>query len=376
MFGCVPEGPPDLNHPSHILMLPFRTSMNLPRLRARWILLAAVVATLGCSTPNTHITNRHPVDPATVLAPMPEPVTSFAAVTHDGWLYVCGGHKGERHDYNASQVSGAFHRLDLSSGTRWEALHATAPGQGMPLVAHRNRIIRTGGMAARNNPGEKQDLVSSDAVLQFDTRTLRWDALPSLPEVRSSHDAVVVGDTLVVGGGWSLSGGTNAPTWPDHGLTLDLRHPERGWNKFQQPFRRRALALAAIGQKVHFIGGMDSDNKPTLAVDVYDLTTGAWSKGPDLPEGRFKGFACSAIAQSGSIYANMFQGDLLRLGPGGNAWEKVGRVTHPRMAHRLVTAGDRQLIVLGGEDGEDKRPDLELLSPNAAPTSTLSTATR
>jgi hypothetical protein len=33
------------------------------------------------------------------------------------------------------------------------------------------------------------------------------------------------------------------------------------------------------------------------------------------------------------------------------------------MAHRLVTAGERQLIVLGGEDGEDKRPDLELLSP-------------
>jgi N-acetylneuraminic acid mutarotase len=246
----------------------------------------------------------------------------------------------------------------------------------MPLVAHRNHIIRTGGMAARNNPGEKQDLVSSAAVLQFDTRTLRWDALPSLPDVRSSHDAVVVGDTLVVGGGWSLSGGTNAPAWPDHGLTLDLRHPERGWKKFQQPFRRRALALAAIGTKIHFIGGMDSDNKPTLAVDVYDLASGAWSKGPDLPEGRFKGFACSAIAQSGSIYANMFQGDLLRLTAGSNTWEKVGRVTHPRMAHRLVTAGDRQLIVLGGEDGEDKRPDLELLSPNAAPASTLSAATR
>ena len=364
MFGCVPEGPPDLNHPSHILMLPFRTSMNLPRLRARWILLATVVGTLGCSTtPVTPTSSRRTAEPVRVLAPMPEAVTSFAAVTHDGWLYVCGGHKGERHDYNASQVSGAFHRLDLASGTAWETLPATAPGQGMPLVAHGHHIIRTGGMAARNNPGEKQDLVSSAAVLQFDTRTLRWNTLPSLPEVRSSHDAVVVGNVLVVGGGWSLSGGTNAPAWPDHGLTLDLRHPERGWKKFPQPFQRRALALAAIGSKVHFIGGMDSDNKPTLAVDIYDLTTGTWSKGPNLPEGRFKGFACSAIAQAGSIYANMFQGDLIRLAPGSNSWEKVGRVTHPRMAHRLVTAGERQLIVLGGEDGEDKRPDLELLSP-------------
>jgi N-acetylneuraminic acid mutarotase len=351
--------------------------MNLLRLRARWILLAAVaVGTLGCSTlPVTPTISRRLVEPAPILAPMPEAVTSFAAVTHDGWLYVCGGHKGERHDYNATQVSGAFHRLDLASGTTWETLPATAPGQGMPLVAHGNHIIRTGGMAARNNPGEKQDLISSAAVQRFNTQTLRWDTLPSLPEVRSSHDAVVVGDTLVVGGGWSLSGGTNAPAWPDHGVTLDLRNPEKGWKKFPQPFRRRALALAAVDSKVHFIGGMDSDNKPTLAVDIYDLTTGTWSKGPNLPEGRFKGFACSGIAQAGSIYANMFQGDLLRLTPGSTAWEKVGRVTHPRMAHRLVTAGDRQLIVLGGEDGEDKRPDLELLSPASLSVSTFRPST-
>jgi hypothetical protein len=35
------------------------------------------------------------------------------------------------------------------------------------------------------------------------------------------------------------------------------------------------------------------------------------------------------------------------------------------MSHRLVTAGTSQLIALGGEDGEDKRPELELLTPAA-----------
>ena len=68
------------------------------------------------------------------LAPMPESVTKSAAVSHDGWLYVCGGHKGERHDYNATEVSGSFHRLDLTTGTTWESLPSTLPGQGMPLV--------------------------------------------------------------------------------------------------------------------------------------------------------------------------------------------------------------------------------------------------
>jgi hypothetical protein len=45
------------------------------------------------------------------------------------------------------------------------------------------------------------------------------------------------------------------------------------------------------------------------------------------------------------------------------------------MAHRLVTAGKTQLIALGGEDGEDKRPDLELLTPTATPVVAIKTQT-
>jgi N-acetylneuraminic acid mutarotase len=306
----------------------------------------------------------HAEPTASPLAPMPESVTSFAAVTHDGWLYVCGGHRGERHDYTVDQVSGSFHRLNLKDGSAWERLPSTEPGQGMPLVAHGRHLYRTGGMAARNRSGEKQDLVSSDSVLRFDTISKRWESLPSLPEPRSSHDAVVLGDRLYVGGGWQLSGGTNAPVWPAHAWVMDLRHPEQGWAKFDQPFRRRALAMAVHGARIAFIGGMDSDGKPTRAVELLDPGQQTWSRGPDLPEGRFKGFACSAISQRGQAYANAFQGDLLRLADDGSAWTTVGRVSHPRMAHRLVTAGNNQLIVLGGEDGESKRPDLEVFNLN------------
>ena len=294
---------------------------------------------------------------------MPESVTSFAAVTHDGWLYVNGGHKGERHGYSADMVSGAFHRLRLADGAQWESLPATSPAQGVPLVAYGNHLYRTGGMAARNPAGEKQDLFSRAEVLRYDPARARWEELAPLPAPRSSHDAVVLGGKLYVGGGWSLSGGTNKAIWPDHALMLDLKHPDAGWQKFPQPFRRRALAMAASGSRLFFIGGMDSDNKPTSAVEIYDLATGRWSSGPELPAGKFNGFGCSAITQAGRVYANAFQGDLLRLSLDAKSWEVVGKVAHPRLAHRLVTAGTSQLIALGGEDGEDKRPDLELLTP-------------
>ena len=300
------------------------------------------------------------------LPPLPEAVTSFGAVTSpDGWLYVFGGHKGERHEYNAAKVSGSFRRLRLEAGSSWQELPPAAPSQGVPLVTHGRHIYRLGGMAARNAEGAKQDLHSVALVQRFDPARGSWEDFVALPEPRSSHDAVVLGHKLYVGGGWSLAGGTNRPVWPGHTLMMDLENSSAGWTRIPQPFQRRALALAAQGGRLFFIGGMDSDNQPTLAVEIYDPATKQWAKGPELPPGRHKGFSCSAISQGGRVYANSFQGDLLRLTEDATAWEAVARVKQPRLAHRLVTLGASELLVLGGEDGDGKRPELEPLLPSA-----------
>ncbi len=325
------------------------------------MLAGAAIVPFGCSTGPVSDATPQTKLPAT-LAPMPEAVTSFGAVTAEGWLYVFGGHKGERHEYSAEMVSGSFHRLRLSDGGAWEKLPGAAPSQGLPLVTHQGAVYRIGGMAARNAASAKQDLFSTAHFQRFDPKRGQWENLTPLPAVRSSHDAAVLGDKVYVAGGWQLAGGTNKPAWPANALVFDLKNPRAGWREFPQPFQRRALALAAQGARLYCIGGMDSDNATTLAVEIFDTATGQWSKGPELPPGKHKGFSCSAIAQGGRIYANAFQGDLLRLAADGSAWEIVGRVQHPRLSHRLVTAGATQLIVLGGE-GEEKRADLELLTP-------------
>ncbi len=308
------------------------------------------------------------------LPPMPEGVTSFGAVTSDGWLYAFGGHKGERHEYCAEMVSGAFYRLNLRDGQSWETLESAAPGQGQPLVAYAGQVYRFGGMAARNHAGEKQDLFSTTLAQHFDPRSGIWQDLAPLPAPRSSHDAVVIGSKVYIVGGWQLSGGETQPVWPDRGWMLDLADAGAQWKEFPQPFRRRALAVAALGSRIFCIGGMDSDNQPTLAVDILDTATEQWSKGPDLPPGKSKGFSCSAIAQDGRIYASAFQGDLLRLAADEQSWEVVGRLAHPRLAHRLVAAAPPQLIALGGEDGHQKRPELEVLTPAITPLPAVSTS--
>ncbi|HVY69520.1 MAG TPA: hypothetical protein VHH73_06300 [Verrucomicrobiae bacterium] len=304
---------------------------------------------------------------AQTYPPLPNTVTSFGAVTSDGYLYVFGGHKGERHVYTAEMVSGEFHRLKLGKHDAWEKLPDAQPGQGQPLVAHKGYVYRTGGMAAHNHTGEKQNLYSISLAQRYNIRKSRWEDIPSLPAPRSSHDAAVIGNKFYLAGGWQLGGGTNKPVWPDHGLVLDLAARGATWRKFPQPFRRRALAVAALDNKLYCIGGMDSDNEPTLAVDIYDTVSGEWSKGPALPNGKHKGFSCAAVTQGGRVYANAFQGDLLRLSTDGQTWEVVGRLEHPRMAHRLVTAGAEKVIALGGEDGEDKTPSLEVFEPTSVP---------
>ena len=300
---------------------------------------------------------------STNLAAMPESVTSFGAVTDDGWLYVFGGHKGKRHEYSADKVSGSFHRLRLSEGRAWESLPAAAPGQGLPLVTHGRHIYRIGGMAARNPADAKQDLYSTNLVQRFDPRSGKWEDFASLPAPRSSHDAVVLGNKIYVAGGWQLTGTGTKPAWPASALVLDLSKPGVGWKEFAQPFQRRALALAALGTRIFCIGGMDSDDEATLAVDIFDTATGEWKKGPELPAGKHRGFSCSAVTQDGRVYASAFKGELLRLATDEQSWELVTRLQYQRMSHRLVTAGSSQLIALGGEDGQQKRPELELLTP-------------
>jgi N-acetylneuraminic acid mutarotase len=318
-----------------------------------------VVALAGCAT--------QPTSPRTVLAPMPEAVTSFGAVSHDGWLYICGGHKGERHDYSTDEVSGSFHRLNLADGRAWEKLPAAEPAQGAPLVASGGYVYRIGGMAAQNRKGEKQNLLSKSLVTRFDPQHGRWEELTPLPAARSSHDAAIVGNKLYVGGGWQLNGGTNKSTWHESLLVLDLTNAGAQWQSVPQPFKRRALAVAALGDHIYFLGGMDSSNKTSQAVDIFDTKSGAWSKGPELPSGPMKGFGSSAIAQAGRLYWSGMKGDLYQLSASGATWELVGKLSHARFFHRLVPAGSAQLIAAGGEDSEGKRNDLELLTPSPKP---------
>jgi N-acetylneuraminic acid mutarotase len=289
---------------------------------------------------------------ATRFATLPEATSSFGAVASDGWLYIYGGHIAPTHSYSTAAVSGRFSRLNLAAGKGWENLPPGPAMQGMNLAAYKGKIYRIGGMEPRNKPGEKSATFSVADCARFDPKTMQWEPLPPLPEPRSSHDVVVIGDKLIVVGGWTLKG-PEPSVWLGTLEILDLSADRLEWKSAKQPFKRRALIAASYSGKMYVLGGFDEHGEVVKSVSIYDPTTGLWSEGTALPGGAATdGFGSAACVHDGKLYVSVADGGLYRLDESKQQWEKSGQAT-PRVAHRIVSDGARILVLGGADKGRD-----------------------
>lgn len=324
---------------------------------ARLSAAAALAAILASASPGADTAAAKP----TALPPLPTAVASFGAAACDGYLYVYGGHAGKTHSYDTECVLGSFYRLKLDGGAKWEELPGGPRAQGMNLVAHNGKVYRVGGMQPRNKPGDPADNHSLADCARFDPKTGKWEELPALPAGRSSHDVVVVGDKLVVVGGWQMKGKGEKAAWHNTALVLNLAAKELKWESVPQPFQRRALTATVIGTKVYVLGGLGADGKPT---DVFDVETRKWSTAPALPaEGeRAMAFSPSAATVNGRVVVNTVGGPVYRLNEKGDAWEKVGAAETPRMVARMVPLGVSAVAIIGGASrGRANVADIEVV---------------
>jgi N-acetylneuraminic acid mutarotase len=290
---------------------------------------------------------------------LPESFSSFGACTADGFVYVYGGHAGKTHTYNTETALGKFRRLNLADPKKWEELPGGMKIQGLALVAHKGKVIRVGGMEPRNKPGDPSDNVSTATVQSFDPKANKWTDLPAMPAPRSSHDAVMVGDTLVVTGGWNMKG-NDGTDWLSTTLMLDLADPKADWKSIEQPFVRRALTAAALDGKVYVFGGLLKDGGMEASVNILDVKTGKWTTGPDYPGEGMNGFSAAAVVVNGHLYLNPADGNVYKLT--GDKWTEAAKVTTPRWVHRAVPVGESQLLVLAGAAKGGSRPDGEVIA--------------
>jgi N-acetylneuraminic acid mutarotase len=282
------------------------------------------------------------------FAPLPKPVTSFGAAISDGYLYIYGGHSGKAHTYSSETTLGQFLRIKIDNPSKWEELPGGPAAQGTALVVHEGKLYRIGGMQPRNKPDEKSDSISLSSVACFDPKVGKWQELPELPEGRSSHDAVLIGDRIIVAGGWKMNGAGNGQDWHSTALVLDLKNAPMKWESIEQPFKRRALTMAAHAGKVYVIAGLNLDGKAELIVNVYDPDKKVWSKSVDIPEGAMNGFTPAACEIGGRLYLSPADGKLYRLAQDESKWDEVGALKLARVVHRLLPAKKQHLLAVGG----------------------------
>ena len=214
------------------------------------------------------------------LPPLPKAVASFGAVACDGYLYVYGGHAGRTHHYDTQSDLGTFQRLKLEDGKAWEELPSGPPARAEPRRAQREGVPCRRD-AAQEQAGRAGRQLFSRRLHCFDPKLGKWTDLPALPAGRSSHDVVIVGNKLVVVGGWQMKGKYEKPVWHDTVEILDLAAKHLKWESAPQPFRRRALTATVVGSKVYVLGGLGAESKPT---EVFDVATKKWSTAPCCPK--------------------------------------------------------------------------------------------
>jgi len=284
------------------------------------------------------------------LAPLPIGLTSFGLASLGGDLYLLGGYHGEPHRYEAAGQSAELYVL-RAGASAWERGPAIDVGlQSVALVRVGDALHRVGGMKVESGVGGPEGdgtgtLRSVADHARFDATSGRWESLPPLPDARSSHDAIAIGDALYVVGGWKIDG---APTDGTYATTM-LRFRDGAWESLDVPFRRRALGLAATSRHLVAVGGL-AGRAVSQAVDVYDTTTNEWSSGPALP-GENTGFGVSVVAVDDAILASGSDGVLHRWRVGEPAWTPVGRFAFPRFFHRLAALPDGTIAAVGGIGG-------------------------
>jgi hypothetical protein len=261
-------------------------------------------------------------------------------------------------------VVGTFHRLNLSDPRAWEELPGGPAIQGLALVSHRGKVYRIGGMQPRNPPGEKADNHSLADCVRFDPATKKWEPMPALPEGRSSHDAVVIGDRIYVVGGWNLKGAGQPGEWHRTALVLDLAQPAPKWETIPQPFRRRALTTAALDGKVYVIAGLTPDSEAERAVQIYDTAGKTWTASPAIPGPQSNGFSPAACVADGRLLVSPTDGKLWRLTEKGDSWEQVGALKQPRFVHRLAALSDGWIIAVGGAYRGGNLASIEAILPD------------
>ena len=149
-----------------------------------------------------------------------------------------------------------------------------------------------------------------------------WQSRQNLPHSLFNHCQVNIKGQVIINGG----------RYGEDAMKNTWALKDTGWEDIgDMTVGRYFHSCAEFSGKLFSIGGKATDGTILNSVEIYDLTSQTWSKGPDLPEGLYAG---QAVTYQGTLYymAGANSGEtanskIFKLSDEDSDWEEVPGVS-------------------------------------------------
>ena len=118
----------------------------------------------------------------------------------------------------------------------------------------------------------------------FDTRTETREELPPMPTARQSFAACAIDDRFI----WTFGGFSDkSPSFLDVIEIFDIETNNWSRSELKLPTARAFLPTAVVsGSKIFIVGGCKEGFNRIAEIDILDLETMSWGKGPPMENPR------------------------------------------------------------------------------------------
>ncbi|MBA2404377.1 MAG: PD40 domain-containing protein, partial [Bdellovibrionales bacterium] len=288
--------------------------------------------------------------------------SSFGTVTHEGKLYMCGGHQGAEHTYPPESFSDMFIVYDAETNAWKELAPRPAKAHGYQLAAFGNYIYAFGGFAY--SADHKPKWKSLAQIDRYDITTNKWETIGQLLSPRSSNTAVQIEGKVYLAGGWDSTpkfANDMDGKFSNDIEVFDLKTEKVELANFKLPAPlRRALTGIEHDGKIILVGGLGqgaSHFELLNNVTAINPVDGTSHEMTALP---FATFAPAAEILNNKlfVFGGMFKtgpmnyeyvSHIYRLDLNHSIWAHTGRcLTETKGFSQVFRLDDKTLGILGG----------------------------
>ncbi|HXH75893.1 MAG TPA: hypothetical protein VNJ08_13060 [Bacteriovoracaceae bacterium] len=299
------------------------------------------------------------------------PRSSFGTVSHEGKVYMAGGHQGAEHTYPPESFTDTFVVYDIANNTWAELAPRPFKTHGYQIAAYGNYIYAFGGFAYSEI--HKPRWKSLDAIDRYDIKANKWETIGKLSEPRSSNVAVTINDKVYLAAGWNATPKfLNDANGKFHDTIeiFDLKTEKLEVAAFKIPSPvRRALTGIELNGEIVLVGGLGEGashfellNKVT-SINPVDGTSRELTPLP------FETFAPAAevLGNELFVFGGMFKtgpmdyeyvAHIYGLNLESKEWRHTGRyMKETKGFSQVFKVDEKTLGILGGhhyEQGEDR----------------------